>query len=749
MAAADNKGKTRVARREQELNTNKKGKTGKPTKKKLFKRIFLSLIGLFVVGVIASVGLFFYYAKDSPKITSSSLESTPASVIYAKNDEVITTLGTSRVYAESSDIPQTLKDAIVSIEDKRFYKHNGVDPVRIAGAALANVTGGSAGLQGGSTLTQQLIKLSVFSTKASDQTMKRKAQEAWLALQVERKYSKSQILTFYANKVFMGNGVYGMQTASNYYFGKKLDKLNIAQIAMLAGIPNAPSSYNPYAHPKYSKERRDEVIDAMVSNDKISASDASTAKATPITSGLRTSHSAEKDTYNAKISDSYLKEVIQTVKDKGLDPYNSSLKIHTNLDLDAQKRLYDIANTDDYVNYPDDKMQLAVTMVDSKTGAISAMIGGRKQTNVTFGYNRAVATSRSNGSTMKPIMDFAPAIEYLNYPTNQKVNDTKYYYPDASTKELNDFDHGHLGTMTMRSALVQSRNIPAIRTLEAVGLPQAQTFVKKLGISKDQVETYSSGIGGNISTTQNAEAYAAFANGGTYRKGSYISDIVKKDGTVLNYSSSGSRAMKISTAYMITDMLKGVIDSPSGTGTAAQIPGLYQAGKTGTTDYPSNVASKFPSNAAMDSLFSGYTKNYSISVWTGYDSPLVANNYLDVTSQHLATGIYKNLMQYVSQSVSNSDWTKPSDVYLNHGELSLTDSSTDTTTSNDSSYDIPEMSSTESSSSRTSSSSEKASSSSSESTSSSSSAVSSSSSSKEESSTPPAESSSKTESASN
>ena len=192
--------------------------------------------------------------------------------------------------------------------------------------------------------------------------------------------------------------------------------------------------------------------------------------------------------------------------------------------------------------------------------------------------------------------------------------------------------------------------------------------------------------------------------------------------------------MKISTAYMITDMLKGVIDSSSGTGTAAQIPGLYQAGKTGTTDYPSNVASKFPSNAAMDSLFSGYTKNYSISVWTGYDSPLVANNYLDVTSQHIATGIYKNLMQYVSQSVSNSDWTKPSDVYLNHGELSLTDSSTDTTTSDDSSYDIPEMSSASSlSSSSSSSSSEK--SSSSEPESSSSSAASSSSAPKESTST--------------
>ncbi|MHC9532621.1 transglycosylase domain-containing protein [Dellaglioa sp. L3N] len=702
MATTDNKGTTRVSRREQELKNNNKGK---PSKGRLFKRIFLSLIGLVVISVIAGIILFFYYAKDAPKITSSSLESTPASVIYAKDDEVITTLGTSRIYADSSDVPQTLKDAIVSIEDKRFYKHNGVDPVRIAGAALSNITGGSTGLQGGSTLTQQLIKLSVFSTKASDQTMKRKAQEAWLALQVERKFSKSQILTFYTNKVFMGNGIYGMQTAANYYFGKKLNKLNVAQIAMLAGIPNAPSSYNPYAHPKYAKVRRDEVIDAMLANKKITTEEASKAKQTPITSGLRTSHSTEKDTYNAKIADSYLKEVIQSVKDKGLDPYNSSLKIHTNLDLDAQKQLYKIANTNDYVMYPDNKMQLAVTMVDSKTGAISAMIGGRKQTNVTFGYNRAVATSRSNGSTMKPIMDYGPAIEYLDYPTNQKVKDTKYYYPDATTNQLNDFDHSYLGTMTMRNALIQSRNIPAIRTLEAVGLPRAQKFIKKLGISKNQAETYASGIGGSVSTTQNAEAYAAFANGGTYHKGTYISSIVKKDGTVLNYSSSGSRAMKTSTAYMITDMLKGVISSPSGTGTAAQIPGLYQAGKTGTTDYPSNVADKFPSNAAMDSLFSGYTKNYAIAVWTGYDSPLVPDNYLNVSSQRLATGIYKSLMQYVSQSASNTDWIKPSDVYLNNGELSLTDSSTATMTTSDnsSSYsNIPASGNTANQSSRSS-----------------------------------------------
>ena len=225
---------SRVARRKQ--SQEDKRKHSNPNKKKhgwLFK-VFVTLLSLFVLGIIFGAGLFVFYAKDAPKLDEDKLTSAEALTIYDSKGKKITSLGTENVvHIDEKDIPQTLKDAITSIEDRRFYKHKGIDPTRIVGAALANITGSSGGLQGGSTLDQQLIKLSFFSTKRSDQTLKRKAQEAWLALQLDRKYTKDQILTFYVNKVFMGNGCIGMQTAAKYYYGKDLSKLDLAQTALI------------------------------------------------------------------------------------------------------------------------------------------------------------------------------------------------------------------------------------------------------------------------------------------------------------------------------------------------------------------------------------------------------------------------------------------------------------------------------------------------------------------------------------
>lgn len=234
-----------------------------------FKRLFLSLIILLEIGIALGATLFFMYAKNAPVLSEQNLRSSGSTVFYDADNKKIMSLGTeNRRYVSSSQIPQQLKDAVVSIEDRRFYKHHGIDPVRIAGAALANLTGSSSGLQGGSTLDQQLIKLSYFSTKRSDQTLKRKAQEAWLALKLDNTYSKEQILTFYVNKVFMGFGNYGMQTAAHYYYGKSLKQLDLAQTALIAGIPNAPTDYNPYTNPKLATQRRNEVLSAMVANKK-------------------------------------------------------------------------------------------------------------------------------------------------------------------------------------------------------------------------------------------------------------------------------------------------------------------------------------------------------------------------------------------------------------------------------------------------------------------------------------------------
>lgn len=459
----------------------------------------------------------------------------------------------------------------------------------------------------------------------------------------------------------MGYGCYGMQTAAKYYYGKTLDQLDLAQTALIAGIPNAPSQYNPYSNPTYAKARRDEVLNAMVTNDKISSQEAASAKNEDVKNGLLQSHQKQGTTENEKIADPYIKQVVEEVKDKGYDPYKGSLQIYTNLNMNVQKRLYEIANTDSYLSYPDDELQVASTVIDPKNGNVVAMIGGRKNGNVTFGLNRAVQTDRTNGSTAKPLMDYGPAIEYLSWATYKPIKDTKYIYPGTNI-QLYDFDHEEKGTMTMRNALIQSRNIPAIRALEAVGITKSQAFIEKLGFKYKKALEFQNGIGMPSSTLQNAAAYAAFANEGIYHKPQYINTIITADGESKKFASSGKQAMQPSTAYMITDMLKQVITE--GTGTRASISGLYQAGKTGTNAYPSDIASKFPSSASMDSWFNGYTKHYSVSVWVGYDHQYENGNYLDRYSQSLASLFYKAAMTYLSQGKTNTDWSRPSNVYV-------------------------------------------------------------------------------------
>lgn len=648
------------------LKRNKQSQSSSKSKRSLWSKILLSLIAALVLAITVGALTFFAYARSAPKLSEQQLESAGSTVIYDSNGKKLMSLGTeNRTYVSEKNIPTQLKDAVVSIEDRRFYQHHGVDPWRIVAAAMSNASSSSAGLQGGSTLDQQLIKLSYFSTKRSDQTLKRKAQEAWLALQLDRQYSKDQILTFYVNKVFMGDGCYGMQTAAKYYFGKTLDQLDLAQTALIAGISNAPSSYNPYSSPELATKRRNEVLDAMVANKKISQTQANEAKNENVTTGLVEKSSTKTTTTTEKIADPYIKQVIQEARQKGYDPYKDSLQIYTNLDMSVQKRLYEIANTDEYLNFPDDQLQVATTVIDPNNGNVVAMLGGRKTGDVTFGLNRAVQTDRTNGSTAKPLLDYAPAIEYLDWATYHMLKDTSYVYPGTNI-QLYDFDHQYKGNMTMRQALIESRNVPAIRALSAVGITKAQNFISKMGFDYKKTLEYQNGIGLPSSTLQNAAAYAAFANGGTYYEPQYIKEIVTGDGERKEFSSTGKQVMQSSTAYMITDMLKGVLTSPEGTGTRANIAGLYQAGKTGTNAYPSDIADKFPSNAAMDSWFNGYTKNYSISVWVGYDHQYEAGNYLDSNSIALASLLYKDIMTYVSQGRSNTDWKRPSNVYTRY-----------------------------------------------------------------------------------
>ena len=626
----------------------------------LIKKILLWVAGIVVLLMVASAALFFYYASSAPKISRSDLTSQSITTIYDDQNRVISRLGAQkREYAKDNQIPKQLKNAVVSIEDRRFYKHHGVDTIRILGAATSNVFGRSAGMQGGSTLTQQLVKLSVFSTAASDRTLKRKAQEAWLAINVEQHFSKSQILDFYINKVYMGNGIYGMQTAAQYYYGKDLKDLDLSQLALLAGMPQSPTYYNPLvSNTKYATQRRNEVLNAMVRSNYITQSQANQAASESVTAGLDPVHgniSGSGTAVDSKVVDPYVKQVLADLQAQGYNPYSDGLKVHTNLDLDAQQHLYDAANKN--VQFQNDKMQAGVAVTDPHNGQIIAMLGGRHTGNVVYGLNRAVQSNRSSGSTAKPLMDYGPAIEYLQWPTFKSIADTRFVFPGTNTV-LHDFDKKYKGNMTMREALVQSRNVPAIRALQAVGIKRATSFLDGLGISQKQPYTLQNGIALYISPLQVSAAYAAFANGGTYYKPYYISSITTQDGSVKQFNPKGKRAMNKATAYMITDMLKGVFTDSQGSATDARLDGVNQAGKTGTTNYPGNSSQ----SGVMDSWMAGYTKNYSIAVWTGYDHPLEPGGSISEQYVKSAQLLYKDLMQYLDSQNHASDWTMPDTV---------------------------------------------------------------------------------------
>ncbi|EKF51312.1 transglycosylase domain-containing protein [Lactococcus garvieae] len=666
-----------------------------------------------ILTFVAAGALFVYYAKDAPKLDMSKLESPPSTVVYDKEGKVLATLGAEqRDLVQTDNIPVMLVNAVTSIEDHRFFNTRGVDPIRIAGSLLNNLRGGHT--QGGSTLDMQLIKLSFYSTDSSDQTMEVKIQEAWLALQLDQKWSKEQIFTAYVNKVNMANGYYGMGTAAQAYYNKPLTQLSIPQLALLAGMPQAPNTYNPYKNPEAAKYRRDLVINSMYRFGKITEKQRDEAINTPIDDGLQ----ELKGSVNIpEYANDFISEAMkQANQETGTDAANAGLKIYTTLDSTAQQNLYNIVNTNDSVPFTDDELQVASTLIDTQTGGVAAQIGSRKQEVAPFGFNQATANDRDWGSTMKPLVDYAPAFDDGIYKsTAQTIADSgPYFYPDAQNIQLNNWDNQYLGNITVRQALALSRNIPAIKTLDAVGLDKATAFANKLGLKyavqtgtdaegngtfEPGTMTYSNGISSNTGSSDRqygatsermAAAYAAFSNDGIYTKPYYVSKIVMPDGSTKNYEPERVRAMKSSTAYIITDILKGVVKGNDGTipalstGLYAQTPGLPEAGKTGTSNYSDTEYQQALETAGItqaqlqggsmspDENFVGYTPQYSMAVWTGYKNklqPIYGDN------MYIAAKVFKAMMTSLyPDPASVADWQMPADVVKEGSELTVTGS---------------------------------------------------------------------------
>ena len=631
------------------------------------------LLAGFILATLAAAGLVAYYISSAPALTEEALTATTSSKIYDKDGGLIADLGAEkRSNAKTQEIPTDLVNAIVAIEDQRFFNHRGVDVIRIAGAFLNNLTSG--GLQGGSTLDQQFIKLTYFSTSTEEQTLKRKIQEAWLAMQLERRNTKQEILTYYVNKVYMSNGNYGMKTAASAYYGKELKDLSIAQAALLAGMPQAPNQYDPYTQPEAAQRRRDIVLGEMLDEKYITKEQYETAIATPVTDGLQPlKNTAAYPLY----MDNYLKEVIEEVEEKtGYNLLTTGMSVYTNVDSAAQQQLWNIYNTDEFVYYPDNIFQVASTIVDVSNGKVIAQLGARNQaTNVSFGVNQAVETNRDFGSTMKPITDYAPALKNGVYTsTADTIVDGPYNYPGTNTPVYN-YERGYFGSMTVKSAIQYSRNIPAIKALEATGLDKALEYLNSIGIDYPEL-LYSNAISSNTtvsdqkygaSSEKMAAAYAVFANGGTYYKPQYVNKVVFTDNTTKEFAPEGKQVLSPEIAYMMTDMMKSVLTY--GVGANAAVSGVPIAGKTGTSNYAdnelaavlaSNSAASSSSMAAPDHNFVGYSTKYAMAVWTGYpnrNTPILDNGNL------VATDVFRSMMTYLNPVETALDWEMPSGLY--------------------------------------------------------------------------------------
>ncbi|MBA2870217.1 penicillin-binding protein 1A [Anoxybacillus calidus] len=649
--------RSRVERKQAKKQQSKPKKSGKQKKGSFLKKLVLSLLLLGTIGMVSGIATFAYFVMDAPPLDEAKIKDPLSSTIYDMNGNKIAELGSGgekRTYISYKEIPKVLEEAVLATEDVRFYEHHGLDFIRLGAAVIANVKEGF-GAEGASTITQQVVKLSFLSP---EKTLKRKAQEAWLAFRLEQKYSKQEILEMYLNKVYYSNRIYGVKKAAEFYFNKTdLNDLTLAEAALLAGLPQSPNNYNPYQHPEAAEKRRNVVLSLMEKHGFITKEEAEKAKKIPVKSML-----AEYKQDTAIPYDAFIDQVIKEVTDEAdVNVFEDGLKIYTTLDPDAQQYVEDLLNSDEYFTDKKD-LQAGIALLDTKTGEIRALGGGRDKDGVAFGFNFATEKVGQPGSTIKPILDYGPAIEYLKWSTYHQLVDEPYSYSDGTP--IKNWDGSYEGQMSMRVALAKSRNIPALKALQEVGLERAKKFANKLGMGLDEIyESYAvGGLRDGVSPLQMAGAYSAFGNNGVYIKPHAVKKIVFPDNTEIDLTPEPKAAMKDYTAYMITDMLKSVVKSSVGTGRLANVPGLHIAGKTGTTNYDKETRQKFglPEGAVPDSWFVGYTPNYTAAVWTGF-SKRSDEAYLSTREQKIPRLLFREVISHVDNG-EGGDFKMPKSV---------------------------------------------------------------------------------------
>lgn len=621
------------------------------------------LIGLGVVTVLVGGGtglVLTKWIRSTPKLSVNKLEAHSENTlnIYSSDNKLLymsNAIPYRTVSVKDVKKATNLRNALLSTEDRDFYHEGGINVMRTLQSLYADIVHHDSA--GGSTITQQLIKLTYFGTSDKYRTLKRKVQEATLAEELTKRYSKDQILAFYMNKVYMGNNLYGMQTASYYYFNKPVTKLDITQAALLAGMVQQPTLYNPYGHYDNATTRRNQVLQNMVDNHKLSSSRFYVLNQRPLSSDVipANSHRTKYRDYDDRQLpiDSFMTGMWQELKQQKIMKTNGIVRLNVSLNYGLQQQLLSIVNNDH--NFPNMSMQCAVTVINNQNGQIVAQAGGR-HLNTLGGFNRAFQMKRSSGSSIKPILDYGPAYQLLHWDENTLIPDSPYRYSDGTP--VFDWDRRYQGLISTKKALYESRNIPAIEALTQVGLSRVQDFVKNVGIV--QTLTQSSAIGINTNTEQMAGLYTALANYGKYSEPTYLVSEKAHNKTQV-FEPKQQQLFDPSVAYMLTDALK-MTASPLGTAPDAVITGGAYAGKSGTIAFPSSMG--MPRDAITDGWYIGYCQGYTVAVWTGYDNPYQRSPYMTNNDGDISQNIYKQVMQAtVSMLHANTnDWTAPDQI---------------------------------------------------------------------------------------
>lgn len=644
-------------------DTNKKNKSAKKNKKiaiKIFKGFIIFCLIMAILIMIAAVIFWKNIVDNAPEFKAENLDRTESTIIYDSQGIIRAKLGIEkREKITYDELPEVLVNAIVATEDSRFFEHNGFDLPRFLVASIQQVLGKGGG--GASTLTMQVAKNNFTDTA---QTIQRKFTDIYLSIfQIEQRYSKQEIIEFYVNSNYLGSGAYGVEQACLNYFGKSAKDINISEAAMIAGLFQAPVAYDPAINPDLTEARRQTVLYLMKRHGYITEEEYDIAmKLTVDKIVVGNKNSSISTEYQAFI-DTVVEEVY---KDTGLDPYENSMEIYTTLNTDKQDVINALMNGETF-NWENDLVQAGISIIDVNTGELVAVGAGRNRKGERE-YNFATMTNVQIGSTSKPIFDYAVGIEYQNWSTYTPFTDEEYTYSNGTG--ISNWDRKYGNTingqtfMTLRTAMAQSRNIPALKAFKANKNSNIYSFVTSLGLSpeiEDGIVHEAHSIGGYTgeSPLTLSAAYAAFSNGGYYiTPHSYTKVILRSNNKTYTKQIEKKRVMSEETAYMMTSLLQS--SAQYGLGSQSYVNGATYGAKTGTSNYADATikAKGYPSNAVNDLWVAGISPDYSIAVWYGYKENY--NGYTSTTN----TISHRKIFQTVAKGVfnRNSKWEKPDGV---------------------------------------------------------------------------------------